>query len=105
MLTISAALQTKSASTGAFNQEKALAGAFSVIVQPVVEPMDYYTALSPEAGGEKERRGVIDINPQQKTSLKTDTRHDHGGGNGNKFSLTIRACSPGPLSFELDIDL
>ena len=31
---------------GAFNQEKALVGAFSVIVQPVVEPMEHYTALS-----------------------------------------------------------
>ena len=30
---------------GAFNQEKALLGAFSVIVQPVVEPMDRFTAL------------------------------------------------------------
>ena len=30
---------------GAFNQEKALVGSFSVIVQPVVEPMDHYTAL------------------------------------------------------------
>ena len=30
---------------GAFNQEKALVGAFSVIVQPVVEPMDRLTAL------------------------------------------------------------
>ena len=29
---------------GAFNQEKAL-GAFSVIVQPVVEPMEHYTEL------------------------------------------------------------
>ena len=29
----------------AFNQEKALVGAFSVIVQPVVEPMGHYTAL------------------------------------------------------------
>ena len=29
----------------AFNQEKALVGAFSVIVQPVVEPMDSFTAL------------------------------------------------------------
>ena len=29
----------------AFNQEKALVGAFSVIVQPIVEPMDSYTAL------------------------------------------------------------
>ena len=30
---------------GAFNQEKALVGAFSVIVQPVVEPMDRFKAL------------------------------------------------------------
>ena len=30
---------------GAFNQEKALVGAFIVIVQPVVEPMEHYTAL------------------------------------------------------------
>ena len=30
---------------GAFNQEKALVGAFSVIVQPVVEPMDQFGAL------------------------------------------------------------
>ena len=29
----------------AFNQEKALVGAFSVIVQPVVEPMDRFIAL------------------------------------------------------------
>ena len=29
----------------AFNQEEALVGAFSVIVQPVVEPMDRFTAL------------------------------------------------------------
>ena len=27
------------------NQEKALVGAFSVIVQQVVEPMDHFTAL------------------------------------------------------------
>ena len=30
---------------GAFNQEKVLVGAFSVIVQSVVEPMDCFTAL------------------------------------------------------------
>ena len=30
---------------GAFNQEKALVGAFSVIIQPVMEPMEHYTAL------------------------------------------------------------
>ena len=29
---------------GTFNQEKALVGAFSVIVQLVVEPMEHYTA-------------------------------------------------------------
>ena len=29
----------------AFNQEKALVGAFSVIVQPVVKPMDRFAAL------------------------------------------------------------
>ena len=29
----------------AFNQDKALVGAFSVIVQPVVEPMDWFAAL------------------------------------------------------------
>ena len=31
---------------GAFNQEQALVGAFSVIVQPVVEPMDRFAALT-----------------------------------------------------------
>ena len=30
---------------GTFNQEKALVGASSVIVQPVVEPMDRFTSL------------------------------------------------------------
>ena len=30
---------------GSFNQERALVGAFSVIVQPVVEPMDGFAAL------------------------------------------------------------
>ena len=29
----------------AFNQEKALVGAFSVFVQPVVEPIDRFAAL------------------------------------------------------------
>ena len=30
---------------GAINQEKALVGVFSVIVQPFMEPMEQYTAL------------------------------------------------------------
>ena len=49
----------------AFNQEKALVGAFSVIVQPVVEPMDRFTALGvtvrlcsgEEAGGARRPPG------------------------------------------------
>ena len=41
---------------GAFNQEKALVGAFSVIVQPVVEPMDRFTAL--QQGDRAERRAL-----------------------------------------------
>ena len=36
---------------GAFNQEKALVGAFSVIVQPVVEPMDRFAALKASSRG------------------------------------------------------
>ena len=39
----------------AFNQEKALVGAFSVIVQPVVEPMDRFAAL---VVGDVGRQGV-----------------------------------------------
>ena len=39
---------------GAFNQEKALVGAFSVIVQPVVEPMDRFTALPTVQHGAEE---------------------------------------------------
>ena len=38
---------------GAFNQEKALVGAFSVIVRPVMEPMEHYTALARIVGGEE----------------------------------------------------
>ena len=39
---------------GAFNQEKALVGAFSVIVQPVVEPMadgSFYSNITDAAAG------------------------------------------------------
>ena len=39
------AFNQEKALVGAFNQEKALVGAFSVIIQPVVEPMEHYTAL------------------------------------------------------------
>ena len=51
----------------AFNQEKALVGAFSVIIKPVVEPMDRFTALIPThplaaglgAGMRQRRRGLL----------------------------------------------
>ena len=42
---------------GAFNQEEALVGAFSVIVQLVVEPMEHYTALIRRLGTNKETIG------------------------------------------------
>ena len=44
---------------GAFNQEKALVGAFSVIVQPVVEPMDRFTALIQESEREELRNSLV----------------------------------------------
>ena len=51
----------------AFNQEKALVGAFSVIVQPVVEPMDRIAALlvtelfiAPGPGC-----NIVTVNPRQ----------------------------------------
>ena len=40
---------------GAFNQEKTLVGAFSVIVQPVVEPMEHCTALVADFVSEESR--------------------------------------------------
>ena len=44
---------------GAFNQEEALVGAFSVIVKPVVEPMDHFTALLLTSG--KTVAEILDI--------------------------------------------
>ena len=45
----------------AFNQEKALVGAFSVIVQPVVEPMDRFAELQPTLCWEATRSVSEDI--------------------------------------------
>ena len=44
---------------GAFNQEKALVGAFSVIVQLVVEPMDRFTALFRQNTNKEEHKVFI----------------------------------------------
>ena len=46
---------------GAFNQEKALVGAFSVIVQLVVEPMDRFTALLKDVMALAD---ILNTNPQ-----------------------------------------
>ena len=46
---------------GAFNQEKALVGACSVIVQPVVEPMDRFTALLKDVMALAD---ILNTNPQ-----------------------------------------
>ena len=61
---------------GALNQEKALVGAFSVIVivQPVVEPMEHYTALV-----------IINISPLLMTRVQPT--QDHYLRNGLHFSI------------------
>ena len=51
---------------GAFNQEKALVGAFSVIVQPVVEPINRFAAL-----GEEQLR--LELSIQQREERNADT--------------------------------
>ena len=67
---------------GAFNQEKALVGAFSVIVQLVVEPMKHYTALhEPDEGEQGE--DVADRDPGGAG------RHSHGGDVIITLTLTL----------------
>ena len=61
-----------------FNQEKALVGAFSVIVQPVVEPMDRFaaliTTLSSKSKGFSDDGGEIrHILPFKKIQIYNDT--------------------------------
>ena len=61
----------------AFNQEKALVGAFSVIVQPVVEPMERFAAL-----------GVTLALPNEATHAALP---DSGLTDRNQFPNLIRA--------------
>ena len=56
---------------GAFNQEKALVGAFSVIVQPVVEPMEHYTAL---VAGVEALRAELESSQQLVASLRAEVQ-------------------------------
>ena len=66
---------------GAFNQEKALVGAFSVIVQPVVELMDRFTALVlvPEHGG----------GPHQVAQVEAGAEHHHHPDHAVRPALPI----------------
>ena len=64
---------------GAFNQEKALVGAFSVIVQPVVEPMEHYTALTQEDSSFKRKlskREKKELKKQEKKEKVKDGKAD-----------------------------
>ena len=64
---------------GAFNQEKALVGAFSVIVQPVVESMENYTALTQEDSSFKRKlskREKKELKKQEKKEKVKDGKAD-----------------------------
>ena len=58
---------------GAFNQEKTLVGAFSVFVQPVMEPMDRFTALD---------RNNNNNNMYESMNTNTNTGRRLGGAAG-----------------------
>ena len=65
---------------GAFNQEKALVGAFSVIVQPVVEPMEHYTALVMTVGRLPGDPGARVLRPLPRPGAGgRDVQHQRGG--------------------------
>ena len=79
---------------GAFNQEKALVGAFSVIVQPVVKPMEHYTALvvtlwsrSPGAGWPPVRLLVVRV---QEPGVEAEALPVHLLGEGVQLLLQRR---------------
>ena len=61
---------------GAFTQEKALVGAFSVIVQPAVEPMDRFAALH--------------FTPTM-AALEISSSTSSSSGGGGKYHLTSLA--------------
>ena len=78
----------------AFNQEKPLVGAFSVIVQPVVEPMEHYThstnnitqvtlhgARSPPPEYRFEGPGLGSV------VVEPELRHESGGRDGEHVAV------------------
>ena len=72
---------------GAFNQEKALVGAFSVIVQPVVEPMDRFTAI------------VLDVHVRRVEDVATE-----GDSAGHLDQRQLRISETGAKSNIADVD-
>ena len=67
----------------AFNQEKALVGAFSVIVQPVVEPMDRFAALVLSHYLDIGRRFLLQLGVLGVQDGDEEPLHDvHHGGDG-----------------------
>ena len=78
---------------GAFNQEKALVGAFSVIVQSVVESMELYTALNRTVGLNADGVRVIGVNEWAKTGPKGLPQPDGftpAGGLGEEPCMAVK---------------
>ena len=72
----------------AFNQEKALVGASSVIVQPVVEPMDSFTPPDIQGEAGRSRYRVIRDN-----HLDTCLDIQSSSAEGNQIFLMGCSCS------------
>ena len=80
---------------GAFNQEKALVGAFSVIVQPVVEPMDRFTALVETAPNPWRHYSVVSDWDGTRSGLGAAGGRDNGEGTLSA-DLTTGTYTPPP---------
>ena len=79
---------------GAFNQEKALVGAFSVIVQPVVEPMDRFTALVKTNRNLTKRQGCHKNDGLSRvltSSIEVGPVHGPAGGGGEAGQHLVQA--------------
>ena len=96
---------------GAFNQEKALVGAFSVIVQPVVEPMEQYTALIKivhliDTAFSTQKNEVAQITVKHQYGFGKDGNIDKGVGPNKTLVYEIKLVSfeKAKESWQLDAD-
>ena len=78
---------------GAFNQEKALVGAFSVIVHSVVEPMDRFTALITRDNYTPEQGVVVDGGEGDLLVLQQRPHTGHQPGPRSRHLLVQRAAA------------